>query len=179
MKGFALCAVVVIVAAAMLCAGAILVPLVKGATPLSAVYDGSLQEFFDGNAPLLREAAEILWQHPDFFEQWRGGPNSDDSMFTAWYLRWGKVDPTLLTDAEWQTIRRLFDEPGACTIGYDYGPIPWVYISLVTSEEGHVCLQATPAAMAWELRSRAQYHARFELIGLPGWYAGTARPQGR
>lgn len=172
------CIIVIIVGLAIAGVAAVTVPVLTYIPPELVVYEGSILGFYEENAELLNAAAEILWQHPEFFDQWRGGPNSDDSMFTVHHMRKDVFDHSMFTEAEWQIICSLFDELSVDRLEYYYGPVPWVSLSLNTASDGFACLHychaesCSPGRLALEVRYHSQYHERFEKTTNPCWYAG-------
>lgn len=178
MKATALCIIVIIAGLVLAGVAAVMVPVLTCMPPEPAVYEGSILGFYEENADLLNTAAEILWQYPEFFEQWRGGPDSDDSMFTDYHLRREQFDHSMFSEGEWQMICRLFDELGVERLEYCYGSVPWVSLSLNTSADGFACLHychaesCSPGRLALEVKYHAQYHERFEKTTNPRWYAG-------
>lgn len=179
MKIAAICIIVVVVGLVVGSMAAIVIPVLTYTPPSARVsYEGTILGFYEENAELLNAAAEILWQHPEFFDQWRGGPNSEDSMFTDDHLRRNQFDHSMFTEAERQIICSLFDELGVDRLEYCYGSVPWVSLSLSTSADGFACLhycrteRCSPGRLALEVRYHSQYHERFEKTTNPCWYAG-------
>lgn len=178
MKVAGVCIIMIIVVLVLAGPAAILVPLLTYTPPEPAVYEGSILDFYEENADLLNEAAEILWQHPEFFDQWRGGPNSNDSMFTVYHMRKDVFEHSMFTEAEWQIICSLFDELSVDRLEYYYGPVPWVALSVNTAADGFACLHychaesCSPGRLALEVRYHSQYHERFEQTTNPRWYTG-------
>ena len=181
MKATAVCIIVIIAGLALAGVAAVMVPVLTCMPPEPAVYEGSILDFHEENAELLNAVAEILWQHPEFFEQWRGSPGSDDSMFTDDHLRREQFDHSMFTEGEWQMIGRLFDELGVDRLEYCFGSVPWVSLSLNTAVDGFACLHychtesCSPGRLALEVRYHSQYHERFEQMTNPRWYAGYPR----
>lgn len=179
MKAAGICIVVVVVCLVAESMAAIVIPALTCMPPsVRAPYEGTIVGFYEENDDLLNTAAEILWQHPEFFDQWRGGPASDDSMFTDDHLRRGKFDHSMFTEEEWRIICSLFDALGVDRLEYCYGSVPWVSLSLSTTADGFACLHychaesCSPGRLALEVRYHAQYHGRFVSMENLRWYAG-------
>lgn len=178
MRTAAICIVIVIVALALAGAAAVAIPVLTYSPPVPVAYEGTLLGFYDQHAELLNAAAEILWQHPTFFDQHRV-PGEHGSNFLACDIleeRW-HTDHSMLTEAEWQTLRLLFETTEVTSIEYYDGGPPEVSFHLRTLEDElcslhYICTEEyTDCQVLTALWYYGQFYSRFEQLTDPRWYA--------
>lgn len=176
MKAAAICIILVIVVLVLAGPAAILVSLLTYVPPEPAVYEGSILDFYEENTDLLNAAAEILWAHPEFFDQ-RRIKGEYDSMCRAEEVLGNALNHSMFTDSQWQTIRRVFERTEVFWIEYYYGGPPELTFRLRTTQDElaslhYICTEGyTPSQVAMELRYYKQFYARFEQLADPRWYA--------
>lgn len=177
MKATAICIIVITVTLAVAGVLAVSVPLLTYTPPEPVVYEGTILGFYEENADLLNAAAEILWQHPEFFDQHRLLWEHDSQFLAREILEDTEgADHSMFTDAEWLTIRRLFEETEMTILYYYYGFPPELVFYLRTTQEGLVSLHYirtegyTPSQVVLELCYYGQHYARFEPLENTHWY---------
>ena len=146
--------------------------------PEPVIYEGSIQNFYAEHAALLNAAAEMLWAHPEFFDQHRLSGEFDSQFHIHDILQDRRgTNHTMFSDEEWLTIRRLFEATEMTGFCYYYGAPPELTFYLRTTQDGltslhYICTEGyMPGQVALELRYYRQFYARFEQLADPRWYA--------
>ncbi len=177
MRTFAVCMIVFICGTVLLGIGAVVVPALTYYPPsLEPIrYEGSARALYAEHAETLNAAAEILWAHPEFFEQGRC-PGENEGLIHNDQILKGSVDHSMLTDAEWQQVVTAVQESLITNIEYFYGEVPWVWLFAGTTEDGLISLwycrteNFTDSQMARSLRYHVQGNDRVEMLDAPNWY---------
>lgn len=99
-------------------------------------YAGTAKELYAQYEAQLNEAAEILWEHPEFFEHYRV-PGEDDGRFPLYEIRRGKEVEHPFTEEEWQTLLALAEQRWLYDAWYYWGIVPAIDFGVRTEAEGY------------------------------------------
>ncbi len=99
-------------------------------------YTGTAKELYAQYEAQLYEAAEILWEHPEFFENYRV-PGEDDGSFPLHEIRRGKEVEHPFTEEEWQTLLALTEQRWLRDVWYYWGIVPVIDFGVRTEVEGY------------------------------------------
>ena len=177
MKAAGCCIVIVIVLLVLAGTAAVIVPVLGKNPPWEQLpYEGSALDFYGENAELLNPAAELLWAHPEFFDQ-RRIQGEYDSLLWAGEMLGAGADHSMFTDEEWATIRQLSDTTEIFGLYYYYGSPPMLEFILNASQPPESLLYIrtqgyTSGQISLALQYYGQIYDRLEATAYPHWYVG-------
>lgn len=137
-------------------------------------YEGTARELYEEHEALLNAAVELLWAHPEFFEQYRM-ENENDASFPIYKLRCGWEVEHPFTEDEWQVILELVEQRWFGGLWYYWGRAPVITCSVLTEETERTTLlyirsaEYSPADIQAELRYHLQFADRYEHIPETDW----------
>ena len=138
-------------------------------------YAGTARELYEEHEALLNAAVEILWAHPEFFEQYRQ-ENENDASFPLLELWYGKAVAHPFTEDEWQVLQRLAEQRWLSSLWYEWGRTPALSYNVETEEPGSMSLiyirseGVAPGVVQEVLRYQVQLDDWYERIGTTDWY---------
>lgn len=176
MRTFAVCIIVFICGTVLLGIGAVVVPALTYTPPEPRIpNEGNARALYAEHAETLNAAADILWAHPEFFEQVRW-PGEYSVSIQGYEILEDQVDHSTLTDAEWQQVVTAVQESFITEIEYLYYEVPWVWLFAGTTEDGLISLgycrteNFTDSQMERSFQFLVQGNDRVEMLDAPNWY---------
>jgi len=149
-------------------------------------YEGTLAAFHQEHIEALEEIVRIFTAHPEFPEQYAAWSGAGIARVVPRSIRSGYPGHAMLTEAEWDSVQRLFGEqgllevvwrPGVYSRQYGWLEIPMLDFSVRTTAEGWdgrllwLPADAQPEEAAQVLEMLGELYEGIEKTAYPNWYA--------